>query len=225
MKLNFLLLSILTIYASNINAELSTGTITHVFYANTPFNIKGYWNNGNELIQQNNTKLIVYLNHKQRGPFDGSYYKYYNGEHLISVNFTDDPGCCTGRIENDGKTIHWDNNSTWSKDIVSATPVVPPPPASSNDNAKKVTYHNATIHIRGYRLDWCLHRGTRCGKPAADAWCEFNNKTKLSSHATAFKQAPDIGRYASTYILGDKELCQSIGCDGFESITCELYGD
>lgn len=224
MKLKFIFLSTLITYTSHLNAESSTGTINHVLYANTPFTIGGYWNNGNELIQQNNTRLTIYINHKQRGPFEGTYYKYHNGQHLISVNFTDDPGCCTGRIENNGKIIRWDNHSTWSKDAVAATPVIPPLPPPSN-NAAKMTYHNNTITIQGYRLDWCLKRGLQCGKPAADAWCELNNKTKLSSHATAFKQAPNIGRYASTYILGDKTLCQSVGCDGFESITCELYGD
>lgn len=225
MKLRFTLLSILIIYTSHLNAELSTGTITHVLYANTPFTIGGYWNNGNELIQQSNKKLTIYINHKQRGPFGGSYYKYHNDEHLISVNFTDDPGCCTGRVENNGTTIRWDNNSTWSKDSVATTPVVPPPSTPSNNNATKVTYHNSTITLQGYRLDWCLKRGVQCGKPAADAWCELKNKTKLSSHATAFKQAPNIGRDALTYILGDKALCQSVGCDGFKFITCELYGD
>ncbi|MFI0399089.1 MAG: hypothetical protein ACH34X_08420 [Thiolinea sp.] len=224
MKLRFILLSILITYTNHLNAELSTGTITHVLYANTPFMIGGYWNNGNELIQQDHTKLTFYINHKQRGPFRGTYYKYQDGEHLISVNFADDPGCCTGRIENNGKIIRWNNNSAWSKDTVATTPVVPHPPPATHNYAK-ITYHNTTITIQGYRLDWCLKRGVQCGKPAADAWCELNNKTKLSSHATAFKQATNIGRYASTYILGDKALCQSVSCDGFESIACELHGD
>lgn len=193
-------------------------------YVNHPLALGGQWNNGSELIIQNGTKLTIYIDHKKRGPFNGSYYKYYNGEHLISVDFTDAPGCCTGQINMNGRIIQWSNNSQWIKDNFTPAPIIPPS-SSSNPPPSKITYHDDTIKLNGYRLDWCLHRGTQCGKPAADAWCEFNNKTKLSSHATAFKQAPNIGRYASTYILGDKALCQSVGCDSFEYITCELYGD
>lgn len=216
MKLNLLLGALLASYSG----------ITLSSTMNFPMEIKGSWNNGSELIMQshNRTKLTIYINNKQRGPFEGTYFRYHNGVHLISVNFPDDPGCCTGRVENGGNTIHWSNNSAWAKDVVSTAPVIPPPlPASPN--ASKVTYHDAVIRVGSYRLDWCLKRGTQCGKPTADAWCELNNKTKLSSHATAFKQAVDLGRYTPTYILGDKSLCHTVGCDGFESITCELYGD
>lgn len=222
MKLRYIWLSLLA----------CCSTLTHATsYMRAPFELKGQWNNGSESIRQTHTRLVVYINHKQRGPFEGTYYKYQSGEHLISVNFPDDPDCCTGRVENGGKTIRWSNNSVWTKDVVAPLPQpirpvpVIPPPRYSGANAPKTTYHDGTITVQGYRLDWCLKRGTQCGKPAADAWCEHNNRTKLSSHATAFKQAPDIGRFAPTYILGDRALCQSAGCDGFESITCELYGD
>lgn len=215
MKLRYIFISLIASYSTLVEASTM----------NAPLPLAGQWNNGSEIIRQTHTRLTFYINNKQRGPFEGTYYKYHNGEHLISVNFVDDAGCCTGRVENDGNTIHWSNNSTWTKDVASTAPVVPPPRIPPSNHAAKMTYHNAVIRVQGYRLDWCLKRGTQCGKPAADAWCELNNKTKLSSHATAFKQATDLGRYAPTYILGDKSLCHSAGCDGFESITCELYGD
>ncbi|WP_020561122.1 hypothetical protein [Thiofilum flexile] len=88
---------------------------------NTPIPIDGSWNNGSEQITQSKTHLTVYVDHKRRGPFRGRFYKFQDGEQLIFVDFTDDTGCCTGRINTSGKTIVWSNNSTWTKDTVAAT--------------------------------------------------------------------------------------------------------
>lgn len=75
--------------------------------------------------------------------------------------------------------------------------------------------------VNGYRLDWCLRWGTQCGKPAADAWCgtKFG---KAGGHAVAWKQAPNIGSFAPTYVIRDKKVCRQQFCDGFESITCVM---
>ncbi|MCW2310055.1 hypothetical protein [Rhodobium gokarnense] len=37
-----------------------------------------------------------------------------NGE--VSVNITDDPGCCTGTF--DGTTIQWSNGTSWTRNPV-----------------------------------------------------------------------------------------------------------
>lgn len=210
MKSQLLLISFLLVWCELALAES---------YVNYPLPLDGQWNSGNELIIQNGTKLIVYIDHKKRGPFNGSYYKYHHGEHLIFVDFTDAPGCCTGRVDMNGRVIQWSNNSQWTKDKFKPDPVVPPPGSPRTPPSKK-TYHDDRIQLNGYRLDWCLHRGTQCGKPAADSWCAAI-KGIYQWRSVQFTQAPDIGRIAPTYILGDKTLCQAPSCDGFASITCE----
>ncbi|WP_162596662.1 hypothetical protein [Thiofilum flexile] len=89
-------------------------------------------------------------------------------------------------------------------------------------NGSKVTYHDDTIAINGYRMDWCLQWGKYCGQNAADVWCQRVNKTKSSVRATNFKRANDIGL---TYVLQTRMVCNAPTCDGFEYITCELTGD
>ncbi|MBK8455435.1 MAG: hypothetical protein WAQ53_15620 [Thiofilum sp.] len=95
-------------------------------------------------------------------------------------------------------------------------------PTTYNNTIHTITYHNTLINFNGRRLDWCLKWGTLCGKPAADAWCNLKNKSKLSVRAIAFEKAEDIG---NTYVLKDKTTCNKPYCDGFELITCELYGE
>ena len=73
--------------------------------------------------------------------------------------------------------------------------------------------------IEGYRLDWCLHWGTQCGKAAADAWCK-KKMGKADGYAKKWKQAVDIGASYPTYVMGDKKVCNQKFCDGFQWVTC-----
>lgn len=67
--------------------------------------------------------------------------------------------------------------------------------------------------IEGMRLDWCLHFGRQCGKPAADRYCA----AKRLSAAVKWRVEEGIGK---TYIIGDKKVCNARYCDGFKFILC-----
>ncbi len=73
--------------------------------------------------------------------------------------------------------------------------------------------------IEGRRLDWCLHWGKECGKPAANAWCQ-RKMGKADGYVIKWQIAPDIGASSPTYVLGDRKVCNKPFCDGFKSITC-----
>jgi hypothetical protein len=79
------------------------------------------------------------------------------------------------------------------------------------------TFTNPTI--KGYRLDWCLHWGKQCGKPAANAWCA-KKMGKAGGYAKKWEEAVDIGDSFPTYVIGDGKVCKERFCDGFRSITC-----
>ena len=70
--------------------------------------LTGHWQADQHItiLQDKSDNLTVTIN--QRGPFKG----VVKGQH-ISVDFSDDYGCCTGFIEHD--TIHWSNGTSWSK--------------------------------------------------------------------------------------------------------------
>lgn len=90
-----------------------------------------------------------------------------------------------------------------------------------NDNAlaqNTKTFTNPTVE--DHRLDWCLHWGRNCGKPAADAWCAMT-MAKADGHAVAWKEAVNIGAGSATYVMGDKRICDQRFCDGFAWIKCE----
>jgi hypothetical protein len=79
------------------------------------------------------------------------------------------------------------------------------------------TFNKPTI--KGYRLDWCLHWATQCGKPAADAWC-VTKMGKAGGYAMDWKISEDIGASTPTYVIGDKTICNQSFCDGFRWIKC-----
>ena len=68
----------------------------------------------------------------------------------------------------------------------------------------------------GYRLDWCLHWGRECGRPAANAWCV----RKGYSYARSQIIARDIGARTPTRVMGDRKTCSDADCDGFAEIVC-----
>ena len=69
---------------------------------------------------------------------------------------------------------------------------------------------------KDYRLDWCVKRGVGCGKDAADMFCKASGFTK----ATDFSPAMKIGVQAPTRMIGTNAICNTIVCNGFQSITC-----
>jgi len=68
----------------------------------------------------------------------------------------------------------------------------------------------------GYRVDWCLHWGRDCGKPAADRFCQLMGYAGTKS----WQVAPDIGNITPTYVLGDGKICNQDLCDGFAFMEC-----
>jgi hypothetical protein len=70
--------------------------------------------------------------------------------------------------------------------------------------------------IDGKRVDFCLHWGSDCGQPAADAFCQKSGYAK----AVDFQEASNIGAQAPTLVLGDGKLCSYASCDGFAAIRC-----
>lgn len=68
--------------------------------------------------------------------------------------------------------------------------------------------------FKGTRLDWCLTWGQNCGKPAADAYCDW----KGYSQSTNFEIANDIGH---TRIISTGQVCNDPTCDGFKYISCK----
>jgi hypothetical protein len=69
----------------------------------------------------------------------------------------------------------------------------------------------------GYSVDWCLHLGTNCGKPAADRWCKVTGHPSGSSSFHSARMRP-------TWALGDNKACNGTNCVGFTSIQCEAGG-
>jgi hypothetical protein len=70
---------------------------------------------------------------------------------------------------------------------------------------------------QGYRLDFCLDWSSKCGEPAASAWC----KMKKYDRANSWKQAPDIGAISPTKVLQTGQICNQAFCDGFSEIVCD----
>jgi hypothetical protein len=89
-----------------------------------------------------------------------------------------------------------------------STPIPPP--------VRRLAWPKPTIPSlegRHVRLDWCRIWGGECGKPAADAWCQW----KGFPEAAAFTIDENIG---NTAIISSKAMCTDPSCDGFASIEC-----
>lgn len=64
-----------------------------------------------------------------------------------------------------------------------------------------------------YQVDWCLHWGSECGKPAADEYCR---RTGHAGGALSFHTAP----MRPTVVMGDNRICDQPICNGFTDVTC-----
>ncbi|UCH96285.1 MAG: hypothetical protein JSV88_05365 [Candidatus Aminicenantes bacterium] len=71
---------------------------------------------------------------------------------------------------------------------------------------------------QGYRLDFCLEWGSKCGEPAASAWC----KMKGYDRANNWKKATNIGSISPTKVFQTGQICNQASCDGFSFIVCDL---
>lgn len=76
------------------------------------------------------------------------------------------------------------------------------------------TFHNPTIG--GVRLDWCRTWSHECGAAAAHAYCQQRGYVQ----ATNWKEAPDIGTFTNTRVIGTGQICSGPTCDGFAWVTC-----
>jgi hypothetical protein len=80
--------------------------------------------------------------------------------------------------------------------------------------AQDRTYNRPTY--RDQRLDWCLHWGVDCGKPAAVAFC---NRRRFSD-VVVFR-AEKVGKSEPTRLIGDDRVCSGQDfCTAFAYITC-----
>jgi hypothetical protein len=74
---------------------------------------------------------------------------------------------------------------------------------------------------KGYRLDWCLEWGKKCGLPPAQVWCQRRGYDR----ATNWKIKTDIGSNSPTKVMTGGRVCDQSHCDGFAWIVCERFGD
>lgn len=66
------------------------------------------------------------------------------------------------------------------------------------------------------RLDWCLHWGTDCGRPAALAFCNRRRYANVSVF-----RAEKVGKSEPTKLIGSNQVCSGHDfCTAFASITC-----
>jgi tetratricopeptide (TPR) repeat protein len=72
----------------------------------------------------------------------------------------------------------------------------------------------ANPRIGESRLDWCREWARSCGKAAADEFCRREGFVEAAS----FAKAPRI--QVPTRVIGTGQICNSVSCDGFSSITC-----
>lgn len=67
--------------------------------------------------------------------------------------------------------------------------------------------------VKGKRLDWCKAWGENCGKPAAQAFCWYQDMGKVLSFSI------DEGISLPTRIISTGQICDT-GCDSFKKIVC-----
>ena len=82
-------------------------------------------------------------------------------------------------------------------------------PAAAQDRTYNAPRHN------DLRLDWCLHWGTDCGKPAA---IEFCNRRRYRD-VVVFR-AEVVGRSQPTSVSGTNQICRGDFCTASAYITC-----
>jgi hypothetical protein len=102
----------------------------------------------------------------------------------------------------------------------SVKPISPERPDSAPMAIVRLTPNSARYdrpQINRVLLDWCLHWGRDCGRPAADLFCR---KQKFDN-AESFRVDPSAGaRGLDTIVFGDGRVCNDRRCRAFQSITC-----
>lgn len=67
--------------------------------------------------------------------------------------------------------------------------------------------------VKGKRIDWCKEWGEKCGKPAAQAFCWYQDMGKVMSFTI------DEALSVPTRIISTGQICDK-GCDSFKKIVC-----
>ena len=67
--------------------------------------------------------------------------------------------------------------------------------------------------VDGVPLDYCLHWGRDCGRPAADAWCRARGFAAASAFEVRLQSPP-------TRVLATGQVCDEVHCDRMVSVTC-----
>lgn len=81
-------------------------------------------------------------------------------------------------------------------------------PANSQNNV----YVIKNPKVNGYYLDVCLYWATDCGKPAADAYCQYEGYTESVKFITE-KSHPTI-------VIGSEEICNEYYCGRIKQVNC-----
>ena len=76
---------------------------------------------------------------------------------------------------------------------------------------QSAVFNNPTIG--GVALDWCREWGANCGKPAADAFCQFHGYQESSNLAMRNDKPP-------TVVIRGGAFCQEDFCDRITSVAC-----
>ena len=85
---------------------------------------------------------------------------------------------------------------------------------ASPAGAETVTF-NSPIY-KGMRIDWCLAKGARCGRPAALAYCNGRRFEDVAAFKTE-----KADRSSRTRMMGSGQTCVAgENCTAFASITC-----
>ncbi|MFO1033917.1 MAG: hypothetical protein U1E15_07555 [Hyphomicrobiales bacterium] len=99
--------------------------------------------------------------------------------------------------------------TNWRNAAILAATMMAGIGSASADNA---TFINPKIH--GHSLDWCKVWGDKCGSPAAQAFCWYQDQGKVLSFT------PNENPQLPTEVISSKELCKDDGCTGFKKIVC-----
>lgn len=78
----------------------------------TEASLSGHWTDGDLILEIQGDESGFTVGYPNgRGPFTGRFI----ATDEVSVDFYDDPGCCTGRVHADGGVIRWSNGGSWRR--------------------------------------------------------------------------------------------------------------
>ena len=142
------------------------------------------------------------------------------------------PGMRTGArytvsLKGCGNTLLGSSCGPWSPAAFVTTPAPDDAPAPTAPAAPEMTVERTKTSVKyinptlagvanaSRRLDYCLHWGTDCGRPTANAFCFLMDAAMPI--AASFNLLNDVG---PTSIISTGEICEAQECDSFSFITC-----